>query len=163
MGDVLLFPGALSAPPIQPKRVTRKLTTPLTPAMNEVVQWLFNHPGLRISWTGAKSSRPMFTSWWASEAARTHMIDTFRKLDAAGLCSDHGVKEKTEARHGRNQGGTPPLTRPTFFGLLDRGMIRAVEKRLPIKGMTEMYYYQLTAKGKQLATGLQVLTCANVE
>jgi len=36
-------------------------------------------------------------------------------------------------------------------------LIQATEKRVPIKGMTDMYYYQLTAEGKQAATGLALI------
>lgn len=127
----------------------------LTPSMHEVLRWLFKHPGLRIGWTGSKTHRPSFTAWWESETARQHMIGVCKDL-----LGDHNIEKRTAARLGRNGGGTPNLTRSTFFALLRRGLIRAVEKRVPIKGMTDMYYYQLTAEGKQAATGLTIVKTA---
>jgi hypothetical protein len=124
----------------------------LTPAMLDVLRWLFKHPGLRIGWTKSKTHRPAFTAWWESEAARQHMIGVCKDL-----LDDYEIEKRMTARLGRNGGGTPDLTRSTFFALLRRGLIRAVEKRVPIKGMTDMYYYQLSAEGKQAATGLTLM------
>ncbi len=132
-----------------------------TPPMLEVLRWLFRHPHLRISWTGGKD-RPAFTAWWASEDARQHMIATFSKMDEIGLMSDDGVKAQTLARGGRNEGGTPTVTLPIVKGLLRRRLIRVVEKRRPMRGFSRMFYLQLTAEGKQAATGLTLYKTAEL-
>lgn len=140
------------------KCMSKKVTQP----MSNVLRWLFEHPNIRITWTGDNSSRPAWSARWASEDARQHMIKTFSDLAKVNFIHDIDVAKQTGARLSRNQGGTPPLARPTFFGLLKRGLIRAVEKRIPMKGFTEMYYYQLTAEGKQAATGLRLIKATDL-
>jgi len=75
-----------------------------TPAMLNVLRWLFKHPCLRIAWTKTKTDRPHFTEWRASESARQHMIGVCKDL-----LDDHEIEKRATARMGRNDGGTPDL------------------------------------------------------
>lgn len=122
--------------------------------MLAIIQWLLHYPGLRIQWTGG-SDRPRFNTYWSSEQARQHMIKTCGNLEA--LFGDFHT-EKTEPRWSKPlEGGTPRVTRRTFKALRRRGLVRAVEKRVPKPGWSNMYYYQLTAEGKQAAADLTLI------
>lgn len=125
--------------------------------MRAVLRWLFHYPDIRISWTGEKESRPRWTAYWSSEASRQMMIKTC--ADLKGLFGDMQT-EKTNPRREPLNEGTPRITTPTFRALRRRKLIRAVERRVPRKGLTDMWYFQLTAEGKQAATGLKLIKAA---
>lgn len=130
----------------------------LSPAMVSVIRWLLHYPQLRVSWTRSSSSRPRFTAYWCDEQARQHMIKTCSNLDAL---FGNMQTEKTEPRWGKPlEGGTPRLTSQTFHALRQRRLVRAVERRVPRKGLSDMYYYQLTAEGKQAASDLTLIKTA---
>jgi hypothetical protein len=119
--------------------------------MQAIIVWLLHYPGIRIQWTGGRD-RPRFNSYWANERARQMMIKTCSDLQPL-FGNLH--TEKTEPRWSKAlEGGTPRVTRRTFHALRRRGLVRAVEKRVPKAGWSNLYYYQLTSEGKQVAASL---------
>lgn len=99
--------------------------------------------------------RPQFNYYWASEAARQQMIETTRDLVLFAPGDARRTAKETAPRRSP-QGETPQVTRRTFHALLRRKLIRAVEKRVPRKGLSDMFYYQLTAEGKAAVTGMRI-------
>ena len=130
-----------------------KETARLSQPMRNVIKWLLHYPKVRIMWTRGPE-RPRFNMYWASEAARLHMIGTCEVLKDFLGDMETG---KSEPRWGKPLDGTPRLTRQTFRALRKRRLVRAVERRVPTRGMSDMYYYQLTAEGKQAASSLSLI------
>ena len=129
----------------------------LTDPMRSVVRWLLHYPHLRITWTGGVE-RPHWSAYWCNERARQHMIKTCAALE--GFVGPMQT-EKTEPRWGKPlDEETPRLTSQTFHALRKRKLIRAVEKRVPRKGLSNMFYFQLTAEGKQAASDLRLIKAA---
>lgn len=114
----------------------------LTRRMRAVVEWLLAYPTVTIQ-AVSDVERPMWTTAWVSEEARQHMI---------AVSADLGIPISVDPRRGRPiDGPTPKLTTQTFRALLERGLIRAVARRVPREGWSDMYYYQLTPDGKMAA------------
>lgn len=122
----------------------------LSDNMKAVLHWLYSYPQVMIQAMNDKD-RPDWTAMWMNDDAKSHMEMVMNDL---GFPVDDVGKIK---RDRRLTPGTPRITKPIFKGLLARGLIRATKRRIPQEGWSDMYYYQLTERGKETVTGLRLI------
>jgi hypothetical protein len=121
----------------------------ITNAMKAVLHWMYSYDGVMIQAVD-DNDWPMWTASWANDEAKKHMEMVMD--DLMGLSNEIKIK-----RDKRISQGTPKLSKPTFKGLLARGLIKATKRRVPRRGWSNMLYYQLTEEGRAEVTGLRLV------
>jgi hypothetical protein len=116
----------------------------------DVIAWLLFYPAVHI--LSFPSGRPRWSASWSSEEGKKHMVSVMR--DLADPLGSSDIAKQTISRRTPQVDRTPRLMQQTFNSLLQRGLIEGKKRRLPAKGWSDMFYYQLSARGKELAIGL---------
>lgn len=119
----------------------------LSPSMADVLEWLLIYPNVEISCL--PPGRPSWTAAWGSKKGKEHMVSVIRDLSGAFGCAL--IERQAQGRWRPRLDTTPRLTQRTFDGLHRRGLIEAKKQRPKREGWSEMFYYQLSAKGEAVA------------